>query len=157
MSTELSTLIELHAGELKFEFQTDLPTFIIPVDRLMRVVNALKTAGFSFLTDICGVHYPELDQLAVVYHLHDMRNRKRIRLKVFVSVSHPVVPSMVSVFASANWMERETYDFFGVQFEGHPNLIRILNIDEMTDFPMRKEFALEDPTRIDKKDDYFGR
>jgi len=54
-------------------------------------------------------------------------------------------------------MERETYDFFGVNFVGHPNLIRILNVDEMDYFPMRKEFPLEDQTRIDKDDEMFGR
>ena len=58
---------------------------------------------------------------------------------------------------SANWMERETYDFYGVNFVGHPNLIRILNVDEMTYFPMRKEFPLEDQSRIDKDDEMFGR
>jgi NADH-quinone oxidoreductase subunit C len=54
-------------------------------------------------------------------------------------------------------MERETYDFFGIQFEGHPDLRRILNVDEMTVFPMRREYPLEDPNRVDKKDYFFGR
>ena len=54
-------------------------------------------------------------------------------------------------------MERETYDFYGIQFEGHPNLKRILNMDEMTVFPLRKDFPLEDPTRHDKDDSMFGR
>jgi NADH-quinone oxidoreductase subunit C len=54
-------------------------------------------------------------------------------------------------------MERETYDFFGIVFEGHPNLVRILNVDEMTVFPMRREYPLEDPNRVDKKDYFFGR
>ena len=60
-------------------------------------------------------------------------------------------------FHAANWMERETYDFYGVNFVGHPNLKRILNVDEMDYFPMRKEFPLEDQTRIDKDDEMFGR
>jgi NADH-quinone oxidoreductase subunit C len=61
------------------------------------------------------------------------------------------------VFAAANWLERETYDFYGVIFEGHPNLKRILNVDEMIIFPMRKEYPLEDQTREDKNDSMFGR
>ena len=62
-----------------------------------------------------------------------------------------------NVFPAANWMERETYDFFGVIFEGHPNLIRILNVEEMIMFPLRKEFPLEDQVREDKNDSMFGR
>ena len=65
--------------------------------------------------------------------------------------------SATALFATANWMERETYDFFGVQFLGHPNLKRILNVDEMDYFPLRKEFPLEDQTRVNKDDDMFGR
>ena len=64
---------------------------------------------------------------------------------------------MTSLFPSANWMERQEYDFFGIEFEGHPDLRRILNVDEMDYFPMRKEFRLEDATRDDKEDKYFGR
>ncbi|MCX8487229.1 MAG: NADH-quinone oxidoreductase subunit C [Crocinitomicaceae bacterium] len=60
-------------------------------------------------------------------------------------------------FPGANWMERESYDFFGVEFIGHPDMRRILNEDSMDYFPMRKEYALEDDTREDKDDRYFGR
>jgi NADH-quinone oxidoreductase subunit C len=67
------------------------------------------------------------------------------------------VATLTSVFQAANWMERETYDFYGVNFEGHPNLKRILNVDEMTIFPMRKEYPLEDQVRQDKNDTMFGR
>lgn len=80
-----------------------------------------------------------------------------MRLKVFVPITKPEVPSLTGIYASANWMERETYDFYGVQFLGHPDLRRILNMDEMVDFPLRKEFPLEDPLREDKKDYHFGR
>jgi NADH-quinone oxidoreductase subunit C len=63
----------------------------------------------------------------------------------------------VNLFSTANWLEREAYDFFGVNFVGHPNLIRIMNVDEMDYFPLRKEYPVEDQTRIDKDDDMFGR
>ena len=65
--------------------------------------------------------------------------------------------TLTHLFTGANWMERETYDFFGVVFEGHPNLKRILNVEDMIMFPMRKEFPLEDQVRGDKSDKMFGR
>jgi NADH-quinone oxidoreductase subunit C len=77
--------------------------------------------------------------------------------KVFTDIKQPDVYSATALFRSANFMERETYDFFGVNFIGHPNLIRILNVDEMDYFPLRKEYPLEDQTRIDKDDEMFGR
>ena len=68
-----------------------------------------------------------------------------------------VVPTLTEVYPAANWMEREAYDFYGFHFAGHPNLKRILNMDEMNYHPMRKEYPLEDGTRHDKEDKYFGR
>lgn len=118
--------------------------------------EALK---MSFLTDLCAVHYPEKKdrELAVVYHLHSLTHNIRLRVKSFLPISNPVIPTLTGVYAAANWMERETFDFFGVQFEGHPDLRRILNMDDMDYHPLRKEYALEDETREDKKDKYFGR
>lgn len=122
-------------------------------------LNAHPNFRVSFLTDLCAVHYPEQkgQELAVVYMAHSLENNFRIRLKVFLDINDPVIPTMSELYASANWMERETYDFFGVIFQGHPNLTRILNMDEMDYFPMRKEYTLEDPTRRDKVDKMFGR
>ena len=88
--------------------------------------------------------------------LQDCAN-DRLRYKVFTSIENTDVYTASKLFSAANWMERETYDFFGINFVGHPNLIRILNVDEMDYFPMRKEFPLEDQTRIDKDDEMFGR
>ena len=115
--------------------------------------------NFKFLTDLQAVHYPDNKgaELAVVYHLHNWVDNVRIRFKVFTDIQQPDVYSATALFQSANFMERETYDFFGVNFIGHPNLIRILNVDEMDYFPLRKEFPLEDQTRIDKDDEMFGR
>jgi NADH-quinone oxidoreductase subunit C len=112
---------------------------------------------YGFLTTLCGMHYPEREQLGVVYHLHSLENNHRIRIKTAIGTDNPVIASATSVWPAANWMERETYDFYGILFEGHPNLTRILNEDDMTDFPMRKEFPLEDQTREDKDDSMFGR
>ncbi len=115
--------------------------------------------AFNFLTDLCGVHFPDRagQELGVVYHLHSLTANIRLRLRVFTGADQPVVPSVTKVFAAANWMERETYDFFGIRFSDHPNLKRILNMDEMTWHPMLKQYPLEDQTREDKEDKFFGR
>ena len=112
---------------------------------------------YNFLTALCGMHYPEKNQLGVVYHLHSFTNNHRIRIKTSVEQTKPNIPTITSIWPAANWLERETYDFFGIIFDGHPNLKRILNVDEMTAFPLRKDFPLEDQTREDKDDSMFGR
>ncbi|RYY68074.1 MAG: NADH-quinone oxidoreductase subunit C [Chitinophagaceae bacterium] len=135
-------------------------TFTAPKELNLKVMQFLfDEMGFKFLTDLQAVHYPDDKgaELAVVYHLHNLVDNIRIRFKVFTDITTPDVYSATAVFAAANWMERETFDFYGVNFVGHPNLIRILNVDEMDYFPMRKEFPLEDQTRIDKDDEMFGR
>jgi len=136
--------------------------FEAPKEINLKVLNFLyddSQLGFTFLTDLTGVHYPDQKgrELAVVYHLHHLKENIRLRFKVFTSVEQPDVYTATGLFSSANWMERETYDFYGINFVGHPNLKRILNVDEMDYFPMRKEFPLEDQTRIDKDDEMFGR
>ena len=140
----------------------EMLTFTAPKDLNLKVLQFLYDDAelrFQFLTDLQAVHYPEKkgEELAVVYHLHNLVDNIRIRCKVFTDINSPEVYSATSLYMSANFMERETFDFFGVKFIGHPNLIRILNVDEMDYFPMRKEFPLEDQTRIDKDDEMFGR
>jgi NADH-quinone oxidoreductase subunit C len=117
------------------------------------------TWKFQFLTDLCGVHFPDNEgkEIGVVYHLHSLENNLRLRLKTFFSKDDARVSTLTGLFSAANWMERETFDFYGIQFEGHPDLRRILNVDDMDYFPMRKEYALEDETRTDKSDKFFGR
>ena len=137
-------------------------TFTSHKDLNLKVLQYLfddPTLQFRFLTDLCAVHYPEKKghELAVVYHLHNLVENIRVRFKVFTDVYKPDVFSATALYASANWMERETYDFYGVNFIGHPNLVRILNADEMDYFPMRKEYPLEEQTRVDKDDEMFGR
>ena len=137
-------------------------SFTAPKDLNLKVMQFLydeEELQFRFLTDLTAVHYPNRtgEELAVVYHLYNFKERVRLRFKVYTSVEDPRVFTATRLYESANWMERETYDFFGVNFVGHPNLKRILNVDEMTYFPMRKEFPLEDQTRTDKDDEMFGR
>ncbi len=138
-----------------------LLTFETTKDVIIAVLEFLKQnslANFNFLTDITAVHYPgKKHGIAVVYHLHSMVKRIRVRVKVFIDEHHPGIPTATTLWNSANWMERETYDLFGVKFEGHPDLRRILNMDELGVHPMLKQYPLEDPNRVDKKDEYFGR
>jgi NADH-quinone oxidoreductase subunit C len=130
-------------------------------EQIIDLLTFLKTDAalqFIFLTDITAIHYPEQEkQIGIIYHLHSLTTNTRIRIKVFLIDGDVHIPTATVLWDGANWMERETYDFFGVIFDGHPDLRRILNVDDMTAFPMRKEFPLEDPNRVDKKDSFFGR
>lgn len=156
-------LIERFDGKVgNFSEPYGLLTVQVRKDALLEIVQFLRDdpeLRFIFLTDLCGVHFPDNDadaQFAVVYHLHNLFDNIRIRLRVFLA-ENEAVDSLTPLFASANWMERETYDFFGIRFNGHPNLKRILNMDEMEVFPLRKEYPLEDAGRTDKDDRFFGR
>lgn len=147
---------------LDFEESYGMLTFSSPKDINLKVLQFLyddDALQFRFMTDLCGVHYPQQEgrEIAVVYHLHNLRDNIRVRYKVFTPVARPDVFSATALFSAANWMERETYDFYGVNFVGHPNLRRILNAEEMDYFPMRKEYPLEDQQRRDKDDEMFGR
>ncbi|GAB2696236.1 NADH-quinone oxidoreductase subunit C [Mucilaginibacter koreensis] len=130
-------------------------------DTIIDLLTFLKNDAalqFIYLTDLTGIQYPEREQsIGVIYHVHSLVNNLRIRIKVFTDGVNPHMPSATMLWNGANWMERETYDFFGITFDGHPDMRRILNVDDMTVFPMRKEYPLEDPNRVDKKDYFFGR
>lgn len=145
-----------------FEEPYGMLTFEAPKDINLKVLNFLyddERLKFRFLTDLCAVHYPanKAKELAVVYHLHNIEDNVRIRFRIHTDIIRPDVYTATGLFSAANWMERETYDFFGVNFVGHPKLKRILNVEEMDYFPMRKEYPLEDQSRIDKDDEMFGR
>jgi len=174
--TTMSLTHDLLLADLQQQFaaailQTEMPADVAPdqltitlhrdgVLPILRYLKAHAQFQFNFLTDICGAHYPDNEpsrEFAVVYHLHSWTNNYRLRLKTYCSRTDCNVPSAVSVFPSANWQERETYDFYGIQFAEHPDLRRILNVDEMNFFPLRKEYPLEEQTRTDKNDKMFGR
>ena len=129
------------------------------ITELIRWLSDPAGNNFSFLTDLTGIHYPDQkgNELGVVYHLQNMTDNLRIRVKTFMSADNPEIPSVTGIFSAANWMERETYDFYGIRFQGHPNLTRILNMEEMDYFPMLKQYPLEDQKREDKDDRFFGR
>ncbi|WP_292009558.1 NADH-quinone oxidoreductase subunit C [Chryseobacterium sp.] len=139
----------------------DMLTLEIKKEDIKKVIHYLKDSSLeiNFLTDICGIHYPEFEdkEIGVVYHLHNMMTNFRIRLKIFMPRENMEVDSLTELYAGANWMERETFDFFGIKFKGHPDLRPILNMEDLGYHPMLKEYRLEDGTRTDKSDNMFGR
>jgi len=139
-----------------------MTTLVIDHNRIFEAMKFLKEdpeLNYHFLTDLCGIHYPDNagQEIGVVYHLHNFMTNKRLRVETFFSSENPSVASMTPLWSAANWMERETYDFYGIIFEGHPDLRRILNVDDLGYFPMLKQYPLEDATREDKNDKMFGR
>jgi len=114
-------------------------TDIVPLLRLLRDDARF---GFVNLTDICGVDWPSREKrFDVVYHLLSPRQNVRVRVKIMTDETTPV-PSVTSVFAGADWFEREVYDLYGVLFTGHPDLRRILTDYGFDGHPLRKDFPL---------------
>lgn len=167
MKLETSTIQEMITGKFReevsdFRMEKGIFTFNASpevIHDLIRYMHEDETLQFNFLTDLCGMHYPDNDkrkQFAVVYHLHNWVNNNRVRIKTYLS-DQPEIATITDIFKAAGWMERETFDFFGIKFIGHPDLRRILNADSVASYPMRKEFPLEDTGRSDKDDRFFGR
>jgi NADH-quinone oxidoreductase subunit C len=145
---------------LSAELLYDFAVLTVNHDHVHDIIAFLKNdseLNFHFLTDLTGMQTADEKQLGVIYHLHNMLKNTRVRVKTFVDINKPEIPTATDLWPGANWMERETFDFYGVKFKGHPNLTRILNVDEMDIFPLRKEYPLEDQTRDDKSDKMFGR
>ncbi|MGC3948117.1 MAG: NADH-quinone oxidoreductase subunit C [Chryseolinea sp.] len=157
----IATLKEKYEDEiLHVETPYNFLTITLKKEKIVEIVRFLydnPNLRFQYLTTLGGIHYPELKQIAVFYQLHNLYSNERIRLKIYLPEENPITETITSIYAGANWLERETYDFYGVIFEGHPNLKRVLNVEDMIIFPMRKEYPLEDQTRDDKNDDMFGR
>ena len=110
---------------------------------ILAVLTSLKEQlGFDFLVDLTAVDYPKREKrFDLLYILYNFGSNQRFRVKTQVSVSeHPA--SATSVFRAANWLEREVYDMFGIEFAGHPNLKRILLPEEWTGFPLRKDYSI---------------
>jgi NADH-quinone oxidoreductase subunit C len=147
---------------LNFEMSKDIFSFEAAPNLIREVIRFLKeeeSLNFHFLTDLAGIHFPDNDenhQFSVVYQLHNWIENVRIRVKTFLT-ENPETDTISDLFLCANWMEREAWDFYGIDFKGHPQLKRILNMNEMVSHPMRKEFPMEDGGRTDKDDRFFGR
>ena len=118
-------------------------TILIDPAEIRAVLRALREKGFSFLASVHGVdHYPEEPRLGVVYELLDMRRVDRLTVKLRVSVQSPEVDSVAAEWPTADHQEREIYDMFGVIFEGHPDLRRILMPEDYEGHPQRRDFPV---------------
>lgn len=126
-------------------YQSSGDTFVrIEADALVDVCNYLKDEHhFVFLTDIAGTdRYTSDERFEVIYNLICLKHQTRLFLKVRCDEESPVLSTVSTVWSSANWMEREVYDMFGVRFDGHPDLRRIFLPEDFDYFPLRKEFPL---------------
>lgn len=136
-------------------------TIEVKKEELKKIIHHLKESSlrFIFLTDICGIHYPEdkEKEIGIIYHLHNLEDNIRIRIKSFFSRENAELETITDLYSGANWMERETFDFYGIKFKGHPDLRVIVNSEDLGYHPLLKEYALEDGTRTDKNDTMFGR
>jgi len=136
------------AGAVVAEEGLDQPTWVVKREVLADLALALRddpSTRFDLLLDLCGVDFPDrAERFEAVYHLYSMPRAERLRLKVRVAESDPVLPSLVDVWKAVDWFEREAYDMFGLRFEGHPNLRRLLTHDGFVGHPLRKDY---DPAR----------
>lgn len=124
-------------------------TLVAPRSHLRRVAELLAGApdlAFNFLSDITGVdRFPVEPRFELNYHLLSIPNRAVLRLRVRAHGGDPVVPTVSTIWPTANWHEREIYDLFGVRFEGHPDLRRILMPENWEGYPLRKDYPVEGP------------
>lgn len=135
-------LLELKVRELTITVEAE------NVPATLKLLRDDKKLQFTQLTDICGVDYlgatqPHRARFAVVYHLLSMPHNQRIRVKAYLDATDPAVPTVTGLFAAAGWYERETYDMYGINFVGHPDLRRLLTDYDFVGHPLRKDFPLE--------------
>jgi NADH-quinone oxidoreductase subunit C len=143
-----ATGLELLAGELgdaalETVYFRNRATLVVDPAQIRGVLAALREKGYAFLASVHGVdHYPEEPRLGVIYELLDMDSVDRITVKLRVPVDAPTVASVTGEWPTANHQEREVYDMFGVVFEGHPDLRRILMPEDYEGHPQRRDFPL---------------
>ena len=127
------------------EFRGEL-TVVVKKKHIVKVCQFLRDDEelcFDSLRDVCGADYYRPDErYEVIYNLYSLKNKFRLRLKVRVEESDLTVPTVTGVWPTADWEERETYDMFGIRFDGHPDLRRIYMPEEFEYFPLRKDFPL---------------
>ena len=122
-------------------------TFFVPREKLTEVMATLRDDAelrFELCASVSGVHYPDDHgaELHVVYHLASITHNRRLRVETTCPDTDPHVPSVVATYPAADWHERETWDMFGIQFDGHPYLTRILMPDDWVGHPQRKDYPL---------------
>lgn len=140
-----------------WRFADGMATVRVPADAIRHVISWLRTRPdggrrYDMLVDVGGSHWPErADPFEVTYILHALEDGVRIRVKVCIGGEEPTMPSIVPVWALANWPEREIYDMFGVVFTDHPDLRRIITPNDWEGHPLRKDFPLgEEPVEFQR-------
>ena len=127
------------------EFRGEL-TVIIPKDRIVEVCSFLKSdpeLSYEFLSDLCGIDmYAQEKRFGVIYNVLSLKNKHRLRVKTFVEEDDPKLKTVTGIWGTANAHERETFDMFGIVFEGHPDLRRMYMPEDFDYFPLRKDFPL---------------
>ena len=122
-------------------------TVVVPAKHILRAAEYLATEPslrFSFLSDLTAVdRFPIEPRFELNYHLLSLDRTERLRLRVKLPGAEPIVASVTPVWPTANWHERESFDLFGIRFQGHPDLTRILMPDEWEGYPLRKDYPVE--------------
>jgi NADH-quinone oxidoreductase subunit C len=135
---------DLFAGLEDVASADGMPTGYAPLEALPEAARAIRDAGFSVLLDLVPVDlYPREPRFEISYLLLNPAAPARLRLKVRVPGAAPRVATVSGVWSSANWAEREAFDLFGIEFDGHPDLRRILMPDDWDGFPMRKDYPVQ--------------
>lgn len=144
---ELSTLTERFGNEITESTFRDNRRIVVPAARLFAVLEHLKRSGFDSLLEVTAVDYLEYegatDRFGLVYVLVSTTTGERLVIKTHLNPPELEVPSAYPLWKSADWLEREVYDMFGITFAGHPDLRRILMPEEFTAFPLRKDYPLK--------------
>ena len=131
------------AAILGTEFARDRAVLLVSPEHNRYVIENLMGRGYTFVTSVHGVdYYPDEPRLGVLYEMLDMHEVDRISVKVRVPVDAPRVPTIVDLFPGADWDEREVYDMFGIEFEGHPDLRRILMPEDFEGHPQRRDYPV---------------
>ena len=125
-------------------FDRDELTLTIAKDQIRAAASAVKQAGYRFLEDVtCVDWHPSEPRFHIIYHMLSMAFKERVRLVAQVESMDPSIESITSVWPAANFYEREVWDLFGVRFNGHPNLRRIMMPEEWEGHPLRKDYPVE--------------
>lgn len=149
MPTSAETLSDLKAsfGDLSTSEFRGQVRVVVPAEKIFDVMQLLRNRGFDLLVDVTCVDYlnyrDATDRFGLAYLLANTLTAERITIRAFVNDPDPTVASVVPLWNGANWMEREVFDMFGIQFTGHPDLRRILMPEEFTAYPLRKDYPLQ--------------
>jgi NADH/F420H2 dehydrogenase subunit C len=139
----LQRVTALAEGAVAGAAETQLPEVTVPVLKFRGFMEKLKSEAdlsFDFPMNMTAVDWPEEKKITCVYHLYSMANKHKLVVKVDADREKPVVPTVSDLWKGCDWFEREVFDMFGVVFEGHPDMRRILMTDDWVGFPLRKDY-----------------